>query len=371
MSSLIKKPQFMIVSLVSHMQNKQITKSNEEELSSLVDTYGGFVKAFASQNASHKDGATYIGEGKAQELSDQIVSDDIDVVVINDNLKTSQIYALRKIFEEKKPNIRVWDRTDLILHIFEKHATTTEAKLQIKLAYVKHKGPEARELNLSLSKQGAGVGSRGQGETNTVLLKRHWKEEMRTIQKELGKIGENRAQQMKHRRGLGLPTISIVGYTNAGKSTLFNVLSKKNTLAKNALFATLDSSVGKFYLPKLSREAFITDTIGFIQNLPAELIQSFSSTLMETVNADVILHVIDASDDLMMEKILAVEDTLIKLHMENKKYIYVFNKVDIASSLDKEWILKEFEPYTPKFICAKMGEGIQELIDEIQKKLSS
>ena len=192
MSSLMNKPQFMIVSLVSHMQNREITKANEEEVRSLVDTYGGVAKVFVSQNASHKDGSTYIGEGKAQELAKQVLLEEIDAVVINDNLKSSQLYALRSIFEEEKQNIRIWDRTDLILHIFEKHATTTEAKLQIKLASVRHKGPEARELNLSLSKQGAGAGSRGQGETNTDLLKRLWKEEMRTIQKELDKIGINR-----------------------------------------------------------------------------------------------------------------------------------------------------------------------------------
>lgn len=359
----------MIVSLVPYDEDRATTRAHADEVESLVKTFGGIVCANISQNAARADGATYIGTGKAYQLADEATADEINVVVVNDNIKSSQLYTLKSIFEQKNPNIQIWDRTDLILQIFEKHAATAEAKLQIKLAYVGHKGPEARNINLSLSKQGSGVGARGLGETNTVLLRRMWKDEMRGIQKQLEKMSANRTHQMEHRRRIGLPTISIVGYTNAGKSTLFNVLSKKNAKVENALFVTLDSSVGKLYLPTLRCEAFITDTIGFIQNLPTELINAFTSTLLETVNADLLLHVIDISDDQMVNKIAVVEKILRTLKLQTKKQIYVFNKVDLATD-DKTRELKEqFAPFHPQFISAKIGQGVAELVETIQNKL--
>lgn len=360
----------MIVSLVPHDENRAITRASADEVESLVKTFGGIVCANISQNAARADGATYIGTGKAYQLADQAAADEINVVVVNDNIKSSQLYALTSIFKQKNPNILVWDRTDLILQIFEKHAATAEAKLQIQLANIRHKGPEARNINLSLSKQGSGVGARGLGETNTVLLRRMWKNEMQSIQKQLEKMNANRTHQMEHRRRIGLPTISIVGYTNAGKSTLFNVLSKKNAKVENALFVTLDSSVGKLYLPTLKREAFITDTIGFIQNLPTELINAFTSTLLETVNADLLLHVIDISDDQMYDKIAVVENILQSLKLQTKKQIYVFNKVDSASddriNARKQKLSEQFASFHPQFISAKTGQGVAELVEAIQ-----
>ncbi|MBI5151350.1 MAG: GTPase HflX [Candidatus Pacebacteria bacterium] len=360
---------FMIVSLISHTEDRVTTRANADEIESLVKTYGGVVCANSAQNAARADGATYIGTGKAYELAEQVAAEEINVVVINDNIKSSQLYALKSIFEQKKPNIQVWDRTDLILQIFEKHASTAEAKLQIKLANVRHKGPEARDINASLSKQGFGVGARGQGETNTTLLRRMWKEEMRSIQKQLETMSSNRAQQMEHRRRIGLPTISIVGYTNAGKSTLFNLLTKKNTKVENALFATLDSSVGKFYLPHMRREAFITDTIGFIQNLPTELIDAFKSTLMETVGADLLLHVIDMSDEQLWDKIAVVGEILKSLKMQSKKKIYVFNKIDTAPNINMDQLSEQFFEFHPQFISAKNGQSIPQLVEAIQKEL--
>ena len=174
---------------------------------------------------------------------------------------------------------------------------------------------------------------------------------------------------MEHRRRIGLPTISIVGYTNAGKSTLFNVLSKKNVKVENALFVTLDSSVGKLYLPTLGREAFITDTIGFIQNLPTELIDAFTSTLLETVNADLLLHVIDISDSQMMDKIAVVENILTNLKLQTKKQIFVFNKVDALSDVKSRELQEQFALFHPQFISAKTGDGIPELVETMQKAL--
>lgn len=369
MLSPLTVPQFVVVALVSHEEDREKVRANFDEVESLVTTFGGVVKHAMSQNAARKDGGTYIGKGKAREIAELLIPDSIDVVVINENLKSSQIFALRQIFEEKKADIEVWDRTDLILHIFDKHATTAEAKLQIKLANMRHKGPEMQGIGLTMSRQGGGIGTRGKGETITEVMKEHWRGEMRVIKDQLEKLTNNRLHQLEHRQKIGLPTISIVGYTNAGKSTLFNLMTKKQTLAEDALFATLDSSVGKVYLPGLSQEVFVSDTIGFIQNLPTKLVEAFTSTLMETVHATLLLHVIDISDPQMWDKIAVVENVLSELGIDTSKQIYVFNKIDNPRIADSAELLERCRAYHPQFMSARSGDGYQELIDAIQDEL--
>jgi GTPase len=250
------------------------------------------------------------------------------------------------LINEVEPNLEVWDRTSLILHIFNLHAHTAEAKLQIKLAEIRHRGPELQGIGKHMSQQGGGIGARGKGETQSEILKREWRQQIKHIEAELTTLITGRERQMLHRKRMRLPTISIVGYTNAGKSTLFNALTKKQNLVKNALFATLDSSVGKLYLHGLQQEAFVTDTIGFIQNLPPELIQAFQSTLMETINADLLLHVIDISDPFFREKIEAVEVVLQNLHLGEKKQLYVFNKIDLVT--DAPALMEQVSDYPIK-----------------------
>jgi GTP-binding protein HflX len=196
-------------------------------------------------------------------------------------------------------------------------------------------------------------------------MRRHWRGEIKKIEKQLEKLTAGQYRQMENRKNTSIPMISIIGYTNAGKSTLFNVLSKKNNLTKDALFATLDSSVGELYLPKAGRKVYVSDTIGFIQNLPAETINAFKSTLMETLNADLLLHVIDLSDHLMLEKILVVEDVLSDLGIDTKKQLYVFNKIDRPNLLNKNELIEKFASYNPQFISAKSGEGCEQLINTI------
>ena len=174
---------------------------------------------------------------------------------------------------------------------------------------------------------------------------------------------------MEDRKQTSIPTISIIGYTNSGKSTLFNFMSKKHNLTKDTLFATLDSSVGELYLPKAGRKIFITDTIGFIQNLPAETIDAFKSTLMETLNADLLLHVIDISDHSILDKIAVVEEVLSDLGIDTKKQLYVFNKIDKPNLANKSELLERFAPFNPQFISAINGDGCSKLTDAIQKEL--
>lgn len=373
MLSLIKNPRFILVSMISHQKDRQVVESEIEEAKALIATYGGEVVLTLSQNESHYAQSTFIGRGKTEEIALAVETDAIDVVVINDNLSTSQLYALQMIFSENAPQIKVWDRTGLILQIFKLHASTAEAKLQIKLAYTKHRGPELQGMGKQMSQQGAGIGTRGMGETNTEVMKRHWRGEIHQIETELEKIVASRRQQMDHRKRLRLPTISIVGYTNAGKSTLFNLLTKKKNTVLDAPFATLDSSVGKLYLHKLQKEAFVSDTIGFIQNLPTELIDAFRSTLMETVNADLLLHVIDVSDEFLPEKIETVEQVLSDLEIGTKKRVYIFNKIDRVAQKDKKALIstlsERFAPYSPLFVSA-LQDTSERLIALIEQKLA-
>jgi GTP-binding protein HflX len=314
--------------------------------------------------------ATYIGPGKAEEVIGYITDHQVDVILISGILTPVQKFNLTKMCWGISREIQVWDRVDLILTIFEKHAHTTEAKLQIDLARMRHMGPSIFGMGMVLSRQGGGIGTRGIGETNTELMKRHWKREIKRVTDELDKLTQHRQSQIDRRKNLGLKTVSIVGYTNAGKSTLFNLLTHKHNLVDNILFATLDSTVGELFLPKLGRQVVISDTIGFIKDLPPRLIEAFKSTLLESLNADIILHVTDLSDPDMYEKINVVDGILDQMGVIPDKIIVVFNKTDIAKIPDPEKIRSHISPYPGIFLSAKNHAGLDELIENISGKLT-
>lgn len=374
MLTLVSPPRFLLFSMVPHSKDRQLVESEQAETAALIETYGGELVEATTQNESHFNQATYIGKGKIQDLALVVRDKQIDVLVVNATLTPSQLFALQSQLQAATTHaFELWDRTDLILNIFKRHARTAEANLQIRLAETRHKGPGLQGIGQQMSQQGGGIGAKGFGETQSEIMRRHWKKEIREIEEELDKLTTNRLRQMEHRKNLRLPTISIVGYTNAGKSTLFNLLTKKENLVQDAPFATLDSSVGKLYLHTLRKESFLTDTIGFIQNLAPALVQAFRSTLAETVNADLLLHVIDVTDEFLPEKIATVEEVLTSLGVQEKPQMYVFNKMDSLTESEREEAVHElrleYPDKAPQFVSAVSAEGIPELIAAIEERV--
>jgi GTPase len=299
-----------------------------------------------------------------------IESKKIDVVVLNGIVVAGQIYDMTTEFSKVNVSIEVWDRVDLILKIFARHANTAEAKLQIELAAMRHMGPRIFGMGMELSRQGGGIGTRGIGETNTELMKRHWRKEMKNSRERLKKITRNKEEQIERRRAQGIKTVSLIGYTNAGKTSLFNTLTHKNKLQEDKLFATLESYTGPLFLPKLNRQVLVSDTIGFIRDLPPVLIDAFHSTLLESIHADVLLHVIDISDKDYLKKIEVVEQTLKGLNLQDKNIIYVFNKIDKLESGNIQPTFNKLKQFNPQYVSAYTRSGVNELIQSISFSLA-
>ena len=361
----------LFIYLAHPRQSRADMEADITELWQLVGTLKNATVVDLIHQKGPEFAGTYIGPGKVEEVVEYLKEHKIHAIVLNGTLKPSQKFSLMKAFWEVAPNILIWDRVDVILEIFSRHARTTEAKLQIELARMHSMGPRIYGMGMVLSRQGGGIGTRGIGETNTELMKRHWKREIKRATDALVKSTKVRETQMENRRNIGLQTISIVGYTNAGKTSLFNILTHKKHLVENALFATLDSSVGELYLPTIQKKVLLPDTIGFIANLPPSLIEAFKSTLMESVHADIILHVVDVSDPLMREKVNVVHDILDQLGISREKEVYVFNKTDAIEHLDREMLIQKAGETPYVFTSTKTREGIDTLLETIiPKKLS-
>ena len=369
MKDITKVKQMLLV----HLGNPRIGKSEMEkditELWNLVQTLDDAEVVDIIVQKGDAFQATYIGPGKAEEIGEYLKVHAIDIVLFSGTLKPNQKFNLTKMYWDINTKIQIWDRIDLILAIFSKHAHTTEANLQIELARMRHMGPSIYGMGMVLSRQGGGVGTRGIGETNTELMKRHWKREMKRITDTLDKIIHNRQTQIDHRKDMGLQTISLVGYTNAGKTTLFNDLTHKHHLVENALFATLDSTVGEVFIPALGKKVVVSDTIGFIKELPPDLLETFKSTLLESIHADIVLHIVDVSDIDMYEKMDVVEDILDQLSIPPEKILMVFNKIDASKSFDKKKLAAHVSPYPSIFLSSKTHEGVDTLIDAIVSKI--
>ena len=274
---------------------KSMAERRLEELSCLVSTYGGIVVVKTIQKKALPDYSTYIGKGKVKEIAEMAKENKANVLIVNNILKPRQIFELNEILRDSK--VEAWDRVDLILKIFDKHAKSTEAKLQIELASIRHMGTRIYGMGIELSRQAGAMGVRaGAGETNIEVMKRHLRKQELNILKKLEKYQKIRAGQRDRRKKKNFKTVALVGYTNAGKSSLLNALTGKGTYVADQLFATLGTKIGKLFIPgtKYSeegkyvggKEVLISDTIGFIQDLPPKLIQAFKSTLAETVEAE-------------------------------------------------------------------------------------
>ena len=360
-------PKVILVDIIPPKTAPEDSLARLNELERLLTTFGGFVVIRKIQKKQSPNYKTYIGKGKVDEILEIALREKVDYIVINNLLKPEQLYNLESLFEKHK--IRVWDKVDLILEIFAKHASSKEAKLQIELAKLRHLGPRIAKMGTELMRQAGGIGTRGKGETNIEIMKRHIRSREQLIKKQLKKIEANQTNQREKRKNIGFKTVAIVGYTNAGKSQLLKSLTKKEVKIKDELFATLDSRIGKVYLPELRESVLVSDTIGFVRDLPPELIDAFHSTLAETIEADLILHVIDICDLDREWKIEVVNEVLKKINCGKKKMIYIFNKIDLMQFDEAEVLKKEYKKYSPVFISAQKRTNLEEIKSKLAKNL--
>ncbi len=337
------------------------------ELEELTKTYGGIAIVKTFQRKAAPDHRTFLGKGKVEELVKNAKAWGANVLIINAVLKPGQLFNLEEAL--RPAGMKVWDRIDLILHIFEKHATSAEAKLEIELARLRHMGPRIFNLGAQLGRQRGGTSTRGgSGEGNTEAMKRHLREQERRILDRLEQYENLRGEQRKNRTRRGQQTVALVGYTNAGKTSLLAALTKRKEKGEDKLFATLDTRVGECFLPGRNETVLVSDTIGFIEGLPPELIKAFTSTLSEAVHADVLLHVVDAADPKCLRKIGVVEEVLATLGVTDHARVTVLNKADLLSDAQK----KELQEITHAHACvsAIKKEGLDVLKEEIAKALS-
>lgn len=356
----------ILIDVIDPSTSKEEAELRLLEMESLVNTFGGVVVVKTIQKKGIPEYDTYIGSGKVNEIYELAKEHEADVLIINNLLKPRQLFHLNEKFKDIE--LVAWDRVDLILKIFSKHAQTTEAKLQIELASIRHMGPRIFDMGMELSRQAGATGVRaGQGESNTEMMKRHLRKQELSILKKLKHYETIHSGHRKRRRRQDLKTAAIVGYTNAGKSSLLNALTQKGVYAADELFATLDTRIGKLYIhPTASTEGYqpgqellISDTIGFIQDLPPNLIQAFKSTLAETVDSDLLLHVIDINDPQIHHKIQVVEDIIEQLGISDKPRLYIFNKLDLIAHSN---IFDEPKQKTREYSLLKAGPETTDML---------
>lgn len=332
-----------------------------EELAALADTAGAEIIGILTQTRKEVDPTYFIGRGKAEELSRMCAELSADLVIFNHDLTPAQARNLEKLL-----NVRVVDRTELILDIFAKRARTKQAMLQVELAQLQYQLPRLRRMWQHLSRLGGGIGTRGPGETQLEVDQRRAKKRISDLQKQLREIQHQTTTRVKSRKERELFTIALVGYTNVGKSTLMNALTGANVFVEDRLFATLDATTRVLYLPD-GHKVLLTDTIGFIRNLPPHLIASFHATLEEVRTADLLLHVVDVSHRNFDEQIRIVEETLQEIGAGNKPTIIVLNKADkLPLDWDKQALLRRYP--NAVLVSALTGEGIDELKGRIQEE---
>lgn len=339
------------------------TKESMKELAELVDTAGATVLDSIIQSRERMHPGTYIGKGKIEEVKDRVVELGATGVVCDDELTPAQLRNLEDLLDTK-----VMDRTMVILDIFAKRATTSEGKIQVELAQLKFSSARLVGLRSSLSRLGGGIGTRGPGEKKLEMDRRLIHERISQLKAELKKV-ENHRDLIRKSRDENLAfNVAIVGYTNAGKSTLLNKLTDANILAEDKLFATLDPTTRKLKLGS-GQEILVTDTVGFIRKLPHHLIEAFKSTLEEAKYANLLIHMVDASNEEASSQMLVVYDTLRSLDVVDKDIITVFNKTDLME--ENMELPRDFHADKVLKMSAKTGEGIEDLkktVEDILQK---
>lgn len=330
------------------------TEESVEELRELVKTAGAETVGVVIQNRENIHPGTYLGKGKIQELKEMVWESGATGVVCDDELSPAQLKNLEDALDTK-----VMDRTMIILDIFAARAKTREGKIQVELAQLRYRAVRLVGLRNSLSRLGGGIGTRGPGETKLEVDRRRIQERISQLKSELQDVERHRDVVRKQREQSGTLTAAIVGYTNAGKSTLLNKLTGAGILAEDKLFATLDPTTRALTLPG-GEKVLLTDTVGFIRKLPHHLVEAFKSTLEEARYCDVILHVVDCSNPQMDMQMHVVYETLRRLDIKDKEIITVFNKVDRP---DADTACRDMSADYKVKLSAKTGEGIEELLD--------
>lgn len=336
------------------------TEKSLDELEELASTAGAVTVGRVVQNLSQIHSVTYVGKGKLDEIKDLLWETEATGIICDDELSPIQLGNM-----EDALNTKIMDRTLIILDIFANRASTNEGKIQVELAQLKYRQSRLVGLGKSLSRLGGGIGTRGPGEKKLEMDRRLIKGRIAQLNRELKDVKRHREVTREQRSRNRVPVIAIVGYTNAGKSTLLNTLTGADVLEEDKLFATLDPTTRNLKLPS-KQEVLLTDTVGFIRKLPHHLIEAFKSTLEEAKYADIILHVVDASNPQMDEQMYIVYETLMNLEVKNKPVITAFNKQD---KVDGEVILRDFKADYVVNISAKTGEGLENLQNVIEEVL--
>jgi GTP-binding protein HflX len=343
------------------MENALLVGSDAlDELRDLASAAGARIVGEVIQRRRRPDPATYVGKGKVEELREAVSVEGVAVVIFDDELSPGQARNLEEALETK-----VVDRTGLILDIFARRARTKEGKLQVELAQLNYRLTRLSGYRDYLSRLGGGIGTRGPGETKLEMDRRRIRQRIATLRREIENIRKHRQLHRERRRRDHLPLVSLVGYTNAGKSTLFRALSGEDTLVSSRLFSTLDTLIRKVRFGG-NRQVLISDTVGFIRKLPHQLVSAFRATLEEVIEADLILHVVDLSDPHYLEKRKVVIDVLAEIGAGDHPRFTVYNKLDLLKSDDPLPLLESNE----YIVSAVTGQGLNNLVDDIVSEVA-